>query len=125
MLAWVDRLLGEWADWSRRRDDAGLGYPRQTTEYRLMREGAGAAIRSTSGPRTIDMPEAVERVEAVIVRMSDRHQQVIREKYLRGLPDAQAARLCGMSVGSYRRALEQVHWYIAGHMETTRSCVGA
>lgn len=25
----------------RRRDDAGLGYPRQTVEYRLMREVAG------------------------------------------------------------------------------------
>ena len=125
MLAWVDHLLWEWADWSRRRDDAGLGYPRQTIEYRLMREGAGAAIRSTAGPRTIDMPEAVERVEAVIVKMPDRHKQVIREKYLRGLPDAQAAQLCGMSVGTYRRVLEQVHWYIAGHLETTRSCVGA
>lgn len=125
MLAWVDNVLAQWAEWSRRRDDAGLGYPSQTVEYRLMREGAGASIRSTAGPRLVDMPEVVEKVEAVLVRMPERHRQVVRAKYLSALPDTQAARALGMSLGTYRRAMEQVHWYIAGRLEATRSCVGA
>lgn len=123
MLAWVDNVLAQWGEWSRRADDAGIGYPSQTVEYRLMREGAGASIRSTAGPRLLSTPEVVERVEAVIVKMSERHRAVVKARYLYGKPDEGAARACGMSVGSYRRALEQVHWYVAGHMENTTSCV--
>lgn len=45
----LEMLLQEWARLANRADDPGLGYPSQSVEYRMMREGpAGAAI--SSGP---------------------------------------------------------------------------
>ena len=46
MIDYVEQRLEEWADWYCRRDDHGLGYPKQSIEAELMALG-GLMIKMT------------------------------------------------------------------------------
>ncbi|WP_435102332.1 hypothetical protein [Arhodomonas sp. AD133] len=114
MLDDIDRRLWAWGDYMRSRADFGIGYPSRNSIHKAMTEGPGAG--SSGGFRYDLMPGEVEQVEAIVCEMTEPLRAVLREKYIRGVPDKVGSQCCGISMDKYRRRIEQVHYYLAGRI---------
>lgn len=120
MLIGIDEQLRRWASVCGGKE--GLGYPAVTITWRLMREGAGAALRA-AGSRHVDLPEDVQAVDAIVSRLPDRLRKVIRLYYLDRRSVRDVAACLGVSKHVAGQQLDAAHYYIAGAIGDTQ-CVG-
>jgi len=118
VIPWVDDRLHEWAEWARRMEDGGLGYPKESLNWRIMRQGPeGTAIKSSKGFHPAPMPVAIEMVEVAILRMPPDMKEVVKLKYLERGSEKQKAKRAGRSERRFREDIDRAHYWLAGCLE--------
>lgn len=121
MLIGIDEQLRRWASVCGGKE--GLGYPAVTITWRLMREGAGAAMRASSSSRFVDIPEDMQAIDMAVSRLPDRLRKVIRLYYLDRRSVRDVAECLGVSKHAAGQQLDAAHYYLAGAIGDTQ-CVG-
>ncbi len=76
----MHQRLQHWADWALTRHDNGLGYPRQSIEYELIRMG-GVLIRG-SGLRLPQVDAYAEETEQAVRELPEPMRSAITLQYL-------------------------------------------
>lgn len=76
----VERLLERWARWQQTAERHRLGYPTQSHVSRMMRLGSGASAERGPTPAFVD--EASEWLDGLIVRLPERHRDVLVGYYI-------------------------------------------
>lgn len=110
MIRWVHERCTEWAEWTRRRADHGLGYPRQCSYTRLDAAHRGQLFAGEYNERAHGIEDAVRR-------LLDLHRQVVRTNYLGKGMARQKARDVGVSVTTYYELLHGAHERIASQLQ--------
>ena len=105
MLTYINSRLNQWAEWLRRREDGGLGYPRECPYTRLQ------ARSSTAGYIPIDEGEAweIERAVQHLRTHAPHLHQVVVLFYRKTMTGEQMARECGCSRDTLYARLHQSH----------------
>ena len=109
--------LEQWAAWYLK-PIHGLGYPDQTTEFKLMIYGAGASHNKLPAARILKyMPHLrASETDRYIKTMPDEWQKVIRTRYLDSLNQRQAAISVGLKERKYAYLLRDAHIYLAAKL---------
>lgn len=111
------RLLA-WGDWAREKPDFGLGLPKATVEYRLMREGAGAARQSVRVPYETLEDILCMAVDSEVCRMpNDLMRWALFFCYVRRWNHKRAAKHLHIGYASYKDQIERARWWLAGRLE--------
>ena len=110
MIGWIDERLVFWGTWIKRREDGGLGYPRQSPTFR---QSAGSAV---SGGLLLVESDALQ-IDGVMVQVKKQRPElytVAREWYVAGSPvGTVAARVC-CHRNSVKRLLGDLHLVVDG-----------
>lgn len=128
MILAIDNRLVEWARWATKREDNGLGYPRQTIEAELVRMG-GVLIRGDGGPRRVEGNPQAEETEIAVRSLPEPMRTAIVLRYLfRGTREEKTnlleIRVGGMySVRDYSRLISQAHVWLDGYFTQRRRSV--
>lgn len=101
MILYINERLNEWAEWALKREDGGLGYPRECSYTRLQ-------ARSGSGFVPVDNERAWD-VERAVQELGGVSKQVITEMYLRTGTAEQKARSCQCCVRTLFNRLHHAH----------------
>ena len=116
LMSYVEQRLDEWAEWSLRRFDAGLGYPKQSLLYQLLLYGQG--LSHVKGPLALPVNAPAEEMEEMIHRLKKSCPflaEVLIERYLgRGRNKAEKAELLGLGTSQYSAELYAAKACLAG-----------
>lgn len=110
---YADKRLNGWAEWSLRRADHGLGYPKQPCYTNLMpRTGP------TSGSPDIDQDALdVERCVIAIRHMNDQLYQVLINAYLRPrMSKEQKLKACCCCEKTFYNRLDRAQQMVLGYL---------
>ena len=114
---YLEDRLDEWADWSLRIEDNGLGYPRRTIEARLRDEG-GVLISGT-GCRPLPVHEKAEEMERFIVELY-KHKDVLgkalRTQYLEVGTVKYKAKKANTSLSQFKVYVKMAKTWLAGRL---------
>jgi hypothetical protein len=111
MIGWVDAKMIMWADWSRRRGDGGLGYPKDSPTFRM---------RSTTGSMGSMVLVESDALEIEVV-MSDLKRSrpelyaIGHKWYFVGAPASSIAKWVGCHRDTVYARLDALHLVIANH----------
>lgn len=106
----ADDLLYRWGVWSWHH--FGLGYPRENTIGRVMREGPGAGHSSVKAD--IPMPDDIALAERAVLKMEAETRKAIKCKYILKMTDKDGSKRCRCGRTEYRNRLDQGIMFLAG-----------
>lgn len=101
MIDDIEARLSRWAEWCARRDDKGLGYPKQSPSCRLMARSGGGFMAEIDA-------EAWETEQAV-QSLPEIHRIVVRETYLHAGTVGMRCKRLGVAYHTMAKYLEQAH----------------
>jgi len=119
VLEQVITRLEEWAEWVASGSGLGLGYPRTSLEYRLLR---GAYVRQNQGRALLAHHPAAEEMETWIREMASQSPpmaQALRCHYLTGGGLRDEAQKLGISHNHFRMQLAMAQQWLAGRLSAT------
>ena len=121
MVIDVDVALDTWARWSKR-VLAGLGYPAINIIARIVRYGILGAARQL-GTRVTEVDDLAELVErAVLTRLDEQEQEIVRRHYCLPEPDYISADQMGIDPRRFSEKLadakRSVEDYLSGAVES-------
>lgn len=102
MIVYINDRLNQWADWRLRRDDNGIGYPRQCPYTRM-------ATNSGGGFYSPEINEAAIEIDQAVCALRDDLRLVVMVMYTHTSTTEQKAKDCGVSVRTFWRVLHQAH----------------
>jgi len=109
--------LESWAEWHSK-PIHGLGFPDQTSEYKLILYGAGASHSKIAQAKVLRyMPHLRDsEVDGHIKTMPDVWQRCIKARYLSSLNQKRAATSVGLRERKYAYLLRDAHTYLAAKL---------
>lgn len=122
-LAYVETRLLEWADWSKKGNGFGLGFPSKTPEQ-ILRECGGVWIKAIGGKSFISHPRA-EEIERYLCELAQGKRflaLVLRTHYLYVGTVVQKAKRVHVSYSQYRVQLECGKHWLLGRLESNQGC---
>jgi len=99
--------LREWGRWNRNANHVDIGYPKRAAFI----TGAGV-IRSTNPAE--DVPDDVQFVDSVVVKLPQEVQKPIKARFIVGLKDKDGCKELRLSRNAYRDAVERGIWAVLG-----------
>ena len=108
----ADTILARWGSWVRTHSD--IGYNKENTIGRMMREGLGAGHSDLN--LIENMPPEVEIAERIILKMSKEAQKAVKVKYLARLPNNDAAKKCRCNVDQYLSLVDKAVNFTARYL---------
>lgn len=115
----LNKRLEEWAEWFSRYYDDGIGYAKQSTEYKMMKYGLVA--REYIGKRPLPVNDEAEEIENLIRVMAFQNTQTckyavaLREYYIYSKQNKRrTARALGVSEALLRIHLENAQLWLSG-----------
>ena len=115
MIADIDERLRRWAEWSRMRR-YGVGWPGQTLEYRMARDGQ-VIQSSVTEPENPD-EEEIDRLIASLPRELRYLKRALKARYLWTHSNRAAADTLGVSVATLKHWIDQAHCWLAGRLQS-------
>ena len=109
--AFIEICLSHWARWARVRYDFGLGFPSETRENKLRREGVYAYQGFQT--RLPDDKEA-EKTEQAICEMPEKLKEVVMKYYLQSGSVSQKANELDMSRVTFHEYLRMAKYWLLG-----------
>lgn len=112
MIQYIDKLMQDWARWSKVRRDGGLGYPSSAAGCRLMVCHGGVGD-------IVGIDEQSMEIEQIVVKLRKEKQelyQVIDWYYLTGNSCQHIANKIGCSRKTLYIHLHQVHQFVMDAM---------
>ncbi len=106
------QLLKEWGGYLRSSRYQHLGYPRENTIGRIMREGPGAS-QSTTAIESV-VPESFERVNEIVLSMANAIQEAVRCRYVQRLNNKLGSQACHCSQAEFQKRVTRGIDYTAG-----------
>lgn len=106
--SYVNSRLEAWAAWRAKREDSGLGYPKQSAFMRLLPSGGSFW--------TPEMTSAAEEIDKCVVALIPERRLVIMLAYTRNATIQQKAKLCGCCEKTYYNRLAQAQRDILGYL---------
>lgn len=110
----LDRRLNNWAEWNLRREDSGIGFPRECSYTRLQ--------ISTGGGGYIPIIESdawlIEHAVISLGQACPILHQVIVERYLKTRSAEQMYRACNCSKPTFFRRLNDAKMFIKKSLDT-------
>lgn len=119
-MAWqnnyVDQELKFYYAYKRRANHLKLGYPQETIESRLLREG-GVLIRSTAQPEFRKRDQEAEQTGRAVARLEKELRRVCDVAYgMVGSPESAKLKELNMCRSTYYFKLGQVHNAVLGYL---------
>lgn len=111
----IKSQLSEWGRWVMMNNDAGTGYARQSVIYRIMREGAGASIRTERGSFSFHIPDHISPIDKVVRTLPEKHLKIVLCQYTQS--GRNKWKKFGVTKGLYWKTLDQAHWMIKGGLQ--------
>jgi hypothetical protein len=90
MLTYINSRLNQWAEWCRRREDGGLGFPRECSYARLQARSSSAGYIPIDDGEAWEIERAVQHLRLVFPQL----HQVVTLFYRRTMTGEQMAREC-------------------------------
>lgn len=113
MIPWINERFLRWAEWTRRRADNGLGYPKQSAFTRLSGAHRGQLFAG-------EYDQAAWQVESIVRGFPTGRRELIRMHYLGKGMARQKARTLGVPLSTYYQLLHVAHEATAGQIESER-----
>lgn len=104
----IERRLIRWADWCVRRDDGGLGYPRECAYTRLR---GRSNLLSAPG-----VDDEAWQTEKAVQSLAEIPRMVIIETYMRGGTVGMKCKRLGISDKTLAKYLDQAHAHVSAHI---------
>lgn len=104
MLTYINSRLVMWAEWVRRKDDGGIGFPRECSYTRLQGRSGGGFVPNVDA----DCWE-IECAVTALKTASPRLHQVVDLFYCRTMTGEQMAKRCQCSRDTLYARLHQAH----------------
>ena len=119
-MAWqnnsVDQELKFYYAYKRRANKLKLGYPTETIESRLLREG-GVLIRSTAQPEFRKKDREAEQTGRAVAMLERELRRVCDVAYgMYGAPESAKLHALGISQRTYYRRLNSAHNAVLGYL---------
>ena len=117
ILEYIEERLIEWADWFKKKEHLGVGYPPMSVEYRLMTEGH--ITREYLGHKPSPVHTAAEEIESLIRELSGQNlelAEVLRCHYLESGNIPFKSKRVGMSTAHYTVLLNTARWWLAARL---------
>lgn len=112
MLSYINSRLVQWAEWVKRKDDGGLGFPRECSYTRLQGRGSNG-FRPNVDNEAWEIEQAVTALQVE----SPHLHQVVQLFYLRSMTAQQMADKCGCSRDTLYTRLHHAHVEIMNWMQ--------
>lgn len=117
-LDYVEYRLIQWADWIKKGNGFGLGYPSKTPEQRL-RDMGGIWVKVTGAKPLLSHP-AAEEIEDYVRELHDLQPllaSTVRIHYLDSGTTDQKAKKLAVAYGQYRAQLERAKYWLFGRLQ--------
>lgn len=111
MIGWIDEKLVMWGDWSRRRQDGGLGYPKNSPTCRMAAGGVSGSI--------VLVESDAMAIEAAMVEVKASRSELYQvgwEWYVVGAPASSIARRLGCHRDTVYARLDALHIAVANRI---------
>ena len=117
-LKYVENRLLEWADWIKKGNGFGLGFPSKTPEQKL-RESGGVWVKVIGRKSFIPHPgaEEIERFLAELAEIKRFLALIVRTHYLDLGTIVQKTKRLRVSYSQYRFQLENAKHWLLGRLE--------
>lgn len=110
----VDALLSRWGRYVEHSIHREMGWGRETTEARLMRDGG---LIPSEGSRPEVIIRDLDVVENAVRQMSKFYQEVVKQRYIYGGPDLLRAERMKMSRAHYLNCLKVAQGMVIGYLK--------
>ncbi len=115
---YVEYRLEHWADWNKRKNDNGLGYPKESTIYRMMH--IGCLSKDQHIPQTFSIPAEVDEIEQLIKQMWEQNKRIadaLRKFYLGDEKNIRMkASALELSVTQFKVHVDMAKYWLAGRL---------